>query len=311
MGDNLSISPLAPIVLFAYNRPAHLEKVINNLKNNSLSSDSDLYIFIDGPKNAHDSLLVKNVLDVTKNICGFKNVYVSASVINLGLARSVISGLNKIFTYFDSAIILEDDLIVSEHFLDFMNMGLHLYKESEDVCSIHGYMVPHKKQLPETFFLRGADCWGWATWAKYWKLFEPDGEKLLKNLIGSGEIDKFDYFGRSGNVQMLKNQIEGVVESWAIRWHASMFLAKKYTLYPNISLVNNIGFDLSGTSSNKTKIFETRINEHPIRIELQKVEECVEAIRVFNKFYLNKYSIVINFWHQFRARHRRSPHENT
>ena len=90
-----------------------------------------------------------------------------------------------------------------------------------------------------------------------------------------------------------------------------MFLANKFTLYPNISLVNNIGFDLSGTSSNKTKIFETRINEHPIRIELQKVEECVEAIRVFNKFYLNKYSIVIKFWHQFRARHRRSPHENT
>ena len=113
MGENLSISPLAPIVLFAYNRPAHLEKVINNLKNNSLSSDSDLYIFIDGPKNARDSLLVKNVLDVTKNICGFKNVYVSASVINLGLSRSVISGLDKIFTYFDSAIILEDDLIVS------------------------------------------------------------------------------------------------------------------------------------------------------------------------------------------------------
>lgn len=302
-------SSVAPIVLFAFNRPDHLKEVVHNLKLNELSNRSSLHIFLDGPRNDSDFVKVNECLEYAKSISGFKELRINTSQKNLGLSKSIISGLNSIFQTHKSAIILEDDILVSKYFLEYMNNGLDTYHDSENVCSIHGYVYPHYIQLPETFFLRGADCWGWASWAKNWKLFEPDGKKLLKNLMESGEIDKFDYFGRSGNVQMLKNQIEGVIDSWAIRWHASMFLANKFTLYPNISLVNNIGFDLSGTNSNKTKIFDTRINERPIRIELQKVEECFEARQVFNKFYLNRYSIIRNFCHQFRVRLRRSHHE--
>jgi len=151
-------------------------------------------------------------------------------------------------------------------------------------------MYPHDKELPETFFLRGADCWGWATWRKYWRLFEEDGEKLLTNLNKSGELENFDYFGRSGNVNMLKNQIKGVVDSWAIRWHASMFLHRKFTLYPNLSLIKNIGFDMSGTSKNYTKIFDTRISDNYIRIKKQNVKPSLEAIQVLNEFYLKNNS---------------------
>ena len=46
-----------------------------------------------------------------------------------------------------------------------MNYYLELYKNNNKVSSIHGYSYPTKK-LPDYFFLKGADCWGWATWSR-------------------------------------------------------------------------------------------------------------------------------------------------
>jgi hypothetical protein len=300
-------NPLAPIVLFAFNRPSHLIEVIRALKINKLSQYSSLYIFIDGPRNTEDVRKVNECVDIAKSIRGFKDVHINISTKNLGLSGSIISGLNYIFQSNNSAIILEDDLVVSRYFLEYMNDGLLTYKNTEDVCSIHGYMYPHSKKLPETFFLRGSDCWGWATWSQYWELFEPDGQLLLKKLIDSGEIDKFDYYGHAGNIMMLKNQINGVIDSWAIRWHASMFLSKKYTLYPNKSLIKNIGFDLSGTNSDNTRIFDTSFVDFPIIVQSQKVEENYEAIRTINKFFIKRNSkfirifmLFVNMWKSFK-----------
>jgi hypothetical protein len=275
---------------------------------NKLSKESSLNIFIDGPRDIDDFKKVNKCIDFAKSIVGFKEIKLNVSKKNLGLSNSIINGLNLIFKLNDSAIILEDDLVVSKYFLDYMNDGLSTYKNTEDVCSIHGYMYPHSTTLPETFFLRGSDCWGWATWSQYWKLFEPDGQLLLKKLIDSGEIDKFDYYGHAGNIKMLKNQINGVIDSWAIRWHASMFLSKKYTLYPNKSLIRNIGFDLSGTNSDKTRIFDTSVTDIPIIVQSQKIEENHDAIRTINKFFAKRnskiniiFALIINMWKSFKS----------
>ena len=188
-----------------------------------------------------------------------------------------------------------------------MNDGLLTYGNVEDVCSIHGYMYPHSTTLPETFFIRGSDCWGWATWSQYWELFEPNGQILLQKLIDSGEIDKFDYYGNAGNIKMLKNQINGKIDSWAIRWHASMFLSKKYTLYPDKSLIKNIGFDLSGTNSDNTRFFDTSVTDFPIIVQSQKVEENLEAIRTINRFFAKRNSrfiriltLFVSVWKSFK-----------
>ena len=144
---------------------------------------------------------------------------------------------------------LEDDLLTSPYFLDFMNEGLSIYEEDEKVISIHGYVYPISEKLPETFFLRGADCWGWATWKRGWDLFEPDGGLLLNKLEESKQTEEFDFNRSYPYTQMLKDQINGKTNSWAVRWYASAFLQNKYTLYPGKSLVSNIGGDGSGTNT--------------------------------------------------------------
>jgi hypothetical protein len=147
-----------------------------------------------------------------------------------------------------------------------MNEALGRYEEEEKVISIHGYVYPVRARLPETFFLKGADCWGWATWKRGWDLFEPDGEKLLAG-IRNGRLEKeFDFDGAYPYTKMLEDQTRGINDSWAVRWYASAFLRDKLTLYPGRSLIKNIGTDATGTHCGTTALYDAEIAGSPVAL---------------------------------------------
>ena len=279
---------LAPIVLFVYNRPEHTLRTLESLRTNKESKDSTLFIFCDGPNlNATNSQL-KNI-EATRKIIRSKlwckKVEVIESAINKGLANSIINGVTKIVNDYGKVIVLEDDLVLSKYFLKYMNESLDLYQNEDTVISIHGYLYPIKDQLPETFFLKGADCWGWATWKRGWDLFEPDGKKLLKEIQDKKLQYEFDYNGSYPNVKMLEKQIAGKNDSWAIRWYASAFIQNKLTLYPGKSLVKNIGAEGSGTHVNNTLLFETNVSTIPIPILKVPLEVNITAFQSFIKYF--------------------------
>src|SRR3989338_4006387 len=166
---------LAPIVLFCYNRPSHTLQVLQALQKNPEAKNSELFIFCDGAKNENDLECINDVHKIIDNISGFKNVVVEKSENNKGLAKSIILGVSKIVEKFGRVIVLEDDLVISPYFLQFMNDGLDFYENDDRVISIHGYIYPIKEKLPPTFFIKGADCWGWATWKRGWDLFNENG----------------------------------------------------------------------------------------------------------------------------------------
>lgn len=256
----------APIAVFAYNRLNHTRKTLEALGANDLAAESDLFVFSDAPKKPESLPSVLAVRDYLKTIAGFKSVTIIERSVNYGLAKSIIDGVTGICDQFGSVIVLEDDLVTSPHFLTYMNDALKMYEANDRVISIHGYIYPVKQNLPETFFLRGADCWGWATWKRGWDLFDPDAQKLYDALQAGGEIKTFDFEGNYGYADMLKQHIEGKVNSWAIRWYASAFLANKLTLYPGISLVQNIGNDSSGTHCGDTDAFTGNIAVQPVQV---------------------------------------------
>ena len=130
-----------------------------------------------------------------------------------------------------------------------MNTGLSLYENETDVASIHSYFYPVNRinQLQNYFFLKGADCWGWATWRDRWDLFENDPNELLNKINSKNFSNEFSLEKRAGFYNMLKDTSKGKIDSWAIRWHASMYLQNKLTLYPKVSFIHNIGNDGSGT----------------------------------------------------------------
>ena len=280
----------APVALFVYNRPQHTRQTVEALLANAESAQTPLYIFSDAPKNAAGNKEVAEVRSMLRNITGFKSVSIIERENNFGLANSIIAGVSHICAEHGRVIVLEDDLVTSPYFLKFMNEGLEKYQDEHQVISIHGYIYPVEQALPETFFLKGADCWGWATWKRGWDLFDPDGKKLLAELKRRKLTRQFDFDGSYPYIKMLKNQIVGKNNSWAIRWYASAFLAGKLTLYPGRSLVHNTGIDGSGTHCSDTMDFSGELAHSPITIEDIKVEESLIARQQFVKFHLRTQS---------------------
>lgn len=263
---------LAPILLFVYNRPRHTERSIVALQKNDLAVQSDLIIFSDGPKDVQSEKMVLEVRHYLKSIVGFKTVKIIEREENWGLSKSIVDGVSRIINESGKVIVLEDDLITSPFFLKYMNEALVEYENEKDVVSIHGYVYPVKDRLPETFFIKGADCWGWATWKRGWNLYQDDSEKLLNELILQKLTKEFDFKGSYPYIQMLKSQNLGFINSWAIKWYASAFLENKLTLYPGRSLVVNSGLDDSGSHTGSTSLFDVKISETPI--EFKKIPVC-------------------------------------
>ena len=170
----------APICLFVYNRPYHTQKVINSLLSNLEAADMNLTIYSDGINDQSDRYDVRKVRDFVKSIQGFKSIEIIERKENFGLARSIISGVGEVLKRHEKIIVLEDDMVVSPYFLKYMNNGLNLFENEKKVISIHGYNLSHSGKPSGNFFLRGADCWGWATWKRGWELFRSDGEELLR-----------------------------------------------------------------------------------------------------------------------------------
>lgn len=276
---------LAPIALFVYNRLEHTKQVVETLLRNNLAQESKLFIFSDGPKNVAAASAVEAVREYVKAISGFAEVVIIERNENYGLAKSIISGVGEILAAHDRVIVLEDDLVTSPHFLQYMNDGLDLYKDVHRVASVHGYVYPVEESLPETFFIRGADCWGWATWKRAWDVFEPNGNKLLHALEAQKLTEVFDMQGAYPYTTMLKSQIKGFNHSWAILWHASAFLRDLLTLYPGQSLVRNIGFDKSGTHVGTTNYFAGTLSTNPIRVRPHTIGESAEALRAFQHYF--------------------------
>lgn len=243
-----------------------------------------MIVYSDGPKNDEDKLKVDTVRSQIRRIKGFKDVQLIERKVNLGLSKNIINGVTEIANSYDHFIVLEDDLISSPYFLNFMNEGLDKSEHSDNVISISGYFYPIKKKVPNTFFIKGADCLGWATWKNKWKLYEPKGEKLFRIIEEKNLVSEFDFGNAYPFTQMLRDQIAGINNSWAIRWYASAFINGLLTLYPGSSLISHIGNDGSGTNFGESDILDVKISEKPVVIESDLVEEDKNVRHLIEKY---------------------------
>jgi len=278
----------APVALFVYARPDHASRTVEALLDNPEAADTDLIVFSDAAKTPDKSAAVEEVRYYVDSIQGFRSVTVNRRPFNFGLAKSIIEGVTQVLRKHDSVIVLEDDMITSPHFLAYMNDGLSRYANDERVISLHGYMYPVSDPLPEAFFLRGTDCWGWATWRRGWALFNPDGQFLLDELRRQKLVKAFDFNNAYDYSTMLQWQIAGSNDSWAIRWYASAFLANKLTLYPGKSLVHNIGNDSSGTHCGTSTALDVGLTNSPIDLSGIQVEPSEKAAKAIERFFRTK-----------------------
>lgn len=275
----------APIVVFTYNRPIHTQQTIDALKKNEYAKESDLIIYSDAPKNEAAAEEVEKTRQYLKNITGFKSLCIIEREKNYGLAQNIIDGVTSIVNKYGRIIVLEDDLLTSPYFLKYMNEAMHLYENERNVISVCGYIYPLKKKLPESFFIRGADCLGWGTWKRGWDLFVNDGRQLLEEIKKKRLEKEFDFSGSYPYTKMLRKQAEGTVGSWAIRWYASAFIREMFTLYPGRSLIFHNGSDGSGTNSDDNNEFDVELSATPIQLDKLEEKENKEVRKAFIHYF--------------------------
>ncbi|MDB5123998.1 MAG: hypothetical protein JWP94_2127 [Mucilaginibacter sp.] len=276
----------APIALFVYNRPEHTRRTISYLQKNLLADESRLFIFSDAAKTDNDKAKVEEVRQLLKKVDGFKVVKVIERKQNLGLANSIISGVTQLVNEYGKIIVFEDDLISSPFTLQYFNEALTRYVDEPKVMHIGAYMYNlRNKSLPQTFLFRAATSWGWATWARAWKDFEPDAGKLIDQ-FDAKKISQFSIEGTMNFWKQMEGFKAGKNDSWAIRWYASVFLKGGLTLNPSTSLIHNIGNDGTGIHSNKENIYHVQVAKYPVTqfpTEIKEEQQAYQAIKQFLK----------------------------
>jgi len=273
----MCVHRLAPIALFTYNRLASTQATVEALKQNAEAKESDLVVFSDGAK-GEDNSKVAAVREYLKTVTGFRSVTVHESPCNKGIARSMIDGITQIVNDHGHVIVLEDDMLTSPYFLRYMNDALTLYEHDDAVAEINAFNeVPG---MPETFFIRGGNWWGWGTWKRAWALFEHDGQKLLDELVARNLANEFNFDGTRDYTGMIQG-IVGKNAACDILWFASTFLRGKLTLYPGRTLVQNIGFGADATHCRNSGGWTSPATREPVCVERIPLEEKREHRRTF------------------------------
>lgn len=281
---------LAPVVLFVYNRLDHTQHVVETLSRNHLAKESELYVFSDAAKNENASEKVEAVRSFIQEETwheGFKNVTIVEAQKNKGLANSVIDGVSKIIEQYGRVIVVEDDLVLSPFFLDYMNGALDFYENEENIWSISGYSFPMKsmKHYPHDVFYSYRGCsWGWATWSDRWKTVDWDVKDYRK---ASGDSEWIRRFNRGGGdlFGMLQAQMEGKIDSWAIRWCFAQCNQEKYTIYPKYSYLGNDGCDGSGTNCGYEDSTSSAIEREAFQCRYEKLQLDKKVVREFYLYY--------------------------
>lgn len=278
-------SKLAPVILFTYNRLDHTMQTIEHLKNNNLAIYSDLIVFSDGWKTDKDEKLVQKVRAYLKSVKGFNSCLVIERKANFGLARNIIEGVTEVINKFGKVIVLEDDLLTSKNFLCYMNECLEYYKDRQDIFSISGY-TGNLPSLPcydnETYLSYRPASWGWATWKHQWDNIDWDVSDFKEFIKNKKEVKRFNR-GGIDMTRMLKYYIKGRNNSWAIRWSYSMYKQNKYSVYPKVSKIQNIGFGKDATHCSGVNIYKTTLDK-TLKCDFDFTDEITPNIQIVKEF---------------------------
>jgi hypothetical protein len=275
---------LAPIAVFAFRRLDMLRQTLSALEQCDGFESSRVHVFSDGGRADHEDEVaaVREVRSWLKEWCDRHGAELHVAATNQGLRVSVTSGVSALLEAYDRVIVLEDDIIVSPSFLSFMNEALDAYEGHANVFQVSGYFVPHEKRLPAIGFLGVPACWGWATWRRAWQYYRDDPQELLAE-VRTRDTHAFDIRGSYGYLDALERNAAGTLNTWAVRWYASVFLRRGLTIYPGRSLTRNIGFGDGATNCGPGTMAHVFARQ-PIEMKPVRVDWSFVAVQESSSF---------------------------
>lgn len=317
---------LAPIVVFAYDRPDHLTQTLTALANNDLAGESELYVYCDGAREwggeSKEQVSVENnnyiskrygvmygsreqydkyleriqlTRQVARDQVGFKEVHVVVREKNIGLADNIVGAVTEIVNQYGRVIAFEDDIVSTRGCLTYLNDALELYKDDEQVMHVSAWMYPNKGQFPATFFYDSPyPAGGWATWKRAWQHYNPDTADHVE--YWQDKWKEFDIEGEDYLSRQLIGNYKGTLKTWFVKWYSSMHRMDGLCLYPGTAMSNNIGWDNTGETSLANTRYHVACPAEYTKVERVPIKRNQKAFRYIRVWYSG---------HWYSKRHRR------
>jgi len=229
-----------------YNRPDHLRKTLDALNNNRDVCNAKLVIYSDGPREEQDETKVRKVRELIRKKNKFSDTEIIESKRNMGLAKSVIDGVSEVLGKYCEVITLEDDVLTSPGWYQFMNHGIQFYRYKPKIWSMGGYCPPIKfpySYSRDVFLSPLATSYSWGTWEDRWRLVDWEVSDFDKFIADRKRVNRFCGWNPS-RMRLLKRTIRKNHSSWAIRWEYAAAKHSCLNVLPTKSHVTNIGYDV-------------------------------------------------------------------
>ena len=291
----------APVLFFAFKRPAETQAAIQALQAKNLAPETDLYIFVDAPRRADEVQKVEQVHEILNGVSGFRTINRDYAKDNIGCADSIIRGVSLVLEKYPSAIIVEDDLVTSPNFLDFMNQCLVKYVDNRRIYSVAGYTLPFERPVnyaTDAYSIQRHSPWGWATWRDRWESIDWDMKDYPAFAEDQQQQRAFKQ-GGSDLVGMLRDQMEGRSDAWDIRFCYNRFKGNGLSVYPTQSKVQNIGFGEDATHTDIFNRYKTVLDDGSQRVfDLPEISQPTEY---YHKRTLRHYSVPVRIYNRLKT----------
>ena len=241
----------APVILIAFNRPEPFRRVLVNLAAAHGIQDREIRVFVDGPRNESDRILGDQVASVAES---FRATLPKMTLVrrerNLGCRENVVRSVSEVMDSCGRAIIVEDDVLVSHTFLDYMDAALDLYADNPRVWGINAWrnrFVHVPASYPNDVYLTPRMlCWGWGSWKNRWNQVDFD----LSDWPVQGKLEAMHAMLDAAGVdlhRMLQLQYEGVLKTWDVQCCYHVVKNGLFCVEPRYALTKNIGSGVNPT----------------------------------------------------------------
>ncbi|MFI5165055.1 MAG: hypothetical protein ACHQQS_00385 [Thermoanaerobaculales bacterium] len=235
--------PPIPVVLFAHARPHTLERTLACLRGERVPR---IIAFSDGPRTADQAPAVTQVRAMLRAI-DWCEVELHERKENLGLGRSILSGVTEALSRHPAVLVFEDDLICVPGTYHYLCEAMNAYWDHPCVLSVTGWT--HPRVTPSDigdrpYFDGRAECWVWGTWTRGWHDMNRPALELVRACRERG-IDP-ERYGHD-----LLDMADGELKRniWAVRFLYAHIVESGLCFRPPHSLVEHIGWGSEATNA--------------------------------------------------------------
>lgn len=277
------------VVFLVYRRPDLTARAFAEIRR---ARPEQLLVVADGPRGADEEARCAATRAIASAVDWPCKLHTNFADANLGCRRRVASGLTWAFGLVDEAVILEDDCLPDPSFFTFCTDLLDRYRHEKRVMAVTGdnFQDGRRRTKYSYYFSKYPHCWGWATWRRAWRLYDPDMDCWPTFRASPAwpkvcsERDERQYWEA-----IFSSVAAGNVDSWAFPWTLTCWRCGGLTAVPECNLVKNVGFGGDSTHTRNADSVQAELDaktmtfplKHPRRISRNVRADRFTHYRVF------------------------------